>query len=67
MGDDPTDVAALKDLRATGELQGAGVAVIHEDSPPELARSTDYVLNGVPEVEVFLEWLAAAAADRTTR
>ena len=55
LGDDTTDV------------QGPSVAVHHEDSPPELARSADYVLNGVPEVEGFLEWLELSAAGRPTR
>ena len=60
LGDDTTDVAALaalRDLRARGELRGAGVAVLYQDSPEELARVADYALDGVTQVEVFLEWL----------
>jgi trehalose 6-phosphate phosphatase len=63
MGDDITDLdalAALRELRASSDLRGHGVVVVHEDSPEELARVADYRLNGVGEVEVFLEWLAAA-------
>ena len=63
IGDDTTDVDALNalgELRAAGDVHGIGVAVIYEDSPEELVRSADYGLEGVSEVEVFLESLAAA-------
>ena len=64
IGDDITDVdamTALADLRAGGEVLGAAVAVLHEDSPDVLVRSADYTLAGVPEVEAFLEWLDGVA------
>jgi trehalose-phosphatase len=60
LGDDTTDVAALaalRDLKARGELRGAGVAVLYQDSPEELAMVANYGLDGVTQVEVFLEWL----------
>ena len=67
VGDDATDVdamAALSDLRAKGGLRGAGIAVLHEDSPEELLGAADYALDGVPGVETFLEWLESAADER---
>ncbi len=63
LGDDITDLdafIALRELRARGELRGAGVVVLHDDSPEPLVRAADYALNGVPQVEAFLEWLDAA-------
>jgi trehalose 6-phosphate phosphatase len=63
VGDDTTDLAAfaaLVELRRQGDLQGAAVAVLHPDSPEQLARSADYSLRGVPEVEVFLRRLSKA-------
>ena len=65
LGDDTTDVdalTALRELRARGDLKGAGVAVLQEDSPEELVRFADYGLDGVAEVEAFFEWLDAAAS-----
>ena len=63
LGDDTTDVdglRALRDLVAQGRIRGLGVAVIGDDSPHELLAEADYSLSGVPEVEVFLGWLANA-------
>ena len=67
VGDDATDVdalAALKELKAQGSVRGVGVAVLHEDSPEELIRTADYGLDGVKEVEAFLEWLDSMADKR---
>jgi trehalose 6-phosphate phosphatase len=64
LGDDTTDIeafAALGELRVQGILQGAAVAVVHEDTPDGLVRGADYLLNGIEGVEAFLEWLAATA------
>ena len=64
IGDDVTDVdalATLRDLKARDGLRGLGVAVLYQDSPAELLNSADYGLDGVSEVEVFLEWLDAAS------
>ena len=60
LGDDTTDVdsfAALRELRDESGLEAVGVVVLHQDSPEELVRSADYGLDGVPQVEAFLEWL----------
>ena len=60
VGDDTTDVEAinsLKDMRHRGELNGVGVAVAHPDSPADLISSADYRLDGVAEVEAFLEFM----------
>jgi trehalose-phosphatase len=62
VGDDRTDLDALVALRDMGDLdglRGLGVAVVDRATPRELVNAADYLLQGVPEVEEFLEWLAA--------
>ena len=61
LGDDRTDVdafLALGELRQRGVVQGAAVAVVSGDSPPELVQAADFTLQGVAEVERWLGWLA---------
>ena len=65
LGDDVTDLdgfAALREMRDRSGLQGACIVVLHQDTPDELVRTADYSLEGVREVEDFLEWLDAAVA-----
>ena len=60
IGDDTTDVDALRAVRelgVSGTVLGLGAAVLHNESPPELLNFADYVLDGVPEVAEFLRWL----------
>ena len=60
IGDDTTDLDALiavKELVTQDAISGAGVVVLHEDSPEALLGAADYSLDGVPEVERFLNWL----------
>lgn len=66
IGDDTTDVDALRalaEMSAQGGLRGVGVAVVHDDSPPELLDAADYALSGVRQVETFLRWLDTAVGD----
>ena len=63
IGDDTTDrdaMVALRDLGTQGAVGGFGVAVVHSDTPAALLEVADYTLDGVPQVETFLEWLDAA-------
>jgi trehalose-phosphatase len=60
LGDDTTDVkglSAVRELRESGRLRGAAIAVLHDDTPDALLRTADYTLPGVGGVERFLEWL----------
>ncbi len=60
LGDDVTDVDALEalaELRSSGAIEAAGIAVGGDDSPKELLAAADYYANGVPQVEAFLDWL----------
>ena len=61
IGDDTTDIDAidaLVELRADRKLDGFGIAVRHPDAPDELMNAADFLLDGVSEVEAFLEWMA---------
>ncbi len=63
MGDDTTDLdglRAVRELVAGGQVAGLGIAVLDEDSQPALMESAGYSLEGVPEVEAFLNWLDSA-------
>ena len=60
MGDDVTDLDAFRASRAleeAGEMRGLRVAVVDEESPPEVQAAADYTLSGVPQVEWLLSWL----------
>jgi trehalose 6-phosphate phosphatase len=64
LGDDTTDVDALKALRKLNNaeaLMGIGVAVIQDGIPSTVLANADYRLDGVPEVAKFLKLL-----DQTT-
>lgn len=61
VGDDVTDLDALRALRALrgeGGLEGLGIVVLHHDTPPALLKEADYSLDGVRAVARFLEALA---------
>ena len=38
-------------------IDGAGIVVLHEDSPMALLEAADYSVEGVSGVEQFLGWL----------
>lgn len=59
LGDDRTDVDAFRALRAlstAGECRGVAVAIIQDETPPELAREADVTLAGVARVPELLRW-----------
>ena len=63
VGDDITDVdafTAISEMRRTGEVRGASVAVLAEDAPDGLTAAADYAVDGPSSVHVFLRWLAGA-------
>lgn len=60
LGDDTTDVDALKAVRqlnSTGEINGVGVAVMQEGTPAAVLENSDYSLDGVKDVAQFLKML----------
>jgi trehalose 6-phosphate phosphatase len=54
-GDDLSDIDAFRAMRRHGF---PGIAVLGKEAPSEMARESDYTLNGVDEVARFLRWLA---------
>ena len=61
LGDDTTDAdgtEAVHELRETGAIRGAAIAVLHHDTPESVLLDADCTLPGVPGVERFLAWLA---------
>ena len=62
-GDDTTDADALRVLqqrKASGDVDGLGIAVIQDGTPSSVLDNADYSLNGVSEVATFLSRLDAA-------
>lgn len=65
LGDDTTDIDAFRAVRnlTTGEgFRGLAVAVSQDEMPAGFTKEADFYLDGVPEVEIFLKWLARTAA-----
>ena len=63
LGDDTTDADALRVLRerrASGDIEGVGIAVLQDGTPDSVLEYADYSLNGVPEVAAFLSRLDEA-------
>ena len=69
LGDDMTDLDAMKTLRDMRErdgLRGVSAVVVDESTPQELLSAADYTLDGVASVERLLEWLWHASKGETT-
>ena len=67
LGDDTTDADALQALqqrKASGAIDGIGIAVIQDGTPASVFDSADYSLSGVPEVVRFLIRLQQAFIGR---
>ena len=67
MGDDLTDVDVFVALHRKGlPFKGLAIGVIGGEAVPEVARQSDFTVNGVGDVERFLRQVAAEVADRPT-
>ena len=61
LGDDVTDCDAFDAVHIMGErpgFNGAAVAVVDGETPPEVILKADYWLDGRGQVEEFLRWIA---------
>lgn len=61
LGDDLTDIDAFRALHTACcdfDFQGFAIGVTGKGMPEKLAEEADFTLNGVNEVERFLEWLS---------
>jgi hypothetical protein len=66
IGDDQADVQAFRELRrrrVDRGLAGLAVAVVDNETPVFVRESADTTLDGVDEVEQFLEALTARLVD----
>jgi trehalose 6-phosphate phosphatase len=64
LGDDVTDVDALRALRRVREARGIatlGIGVWSPEGPPEIVEAADVVVHGVGDVERLLHALARSA------
>ena len=64
LGDDMTDLDAMKTLRDMREhdgLRGISAVVADESTPEVLLSTADYTLDGVSSVEALLDWLLRAS------
>ncbi|MBU2609295.1 MAG: trehalose-phosphatase [Chloroflexi bacterium] len=65
LGDDVTDIDAFKAIhdypQETG-FHGLAIGVISEEMPEMFTGEVDFTLNGVRDVERFLEWLSRTAS-----
>jgi trehalose 6-phosphate phosphatase len=60
LGDDFTDIDAFRAIRAASrdlDFHGFAVGVISQEMPESFVAEADFTLNGVSDVERFLEWM----------
>ena len=60
LGDDLTDIDAFRAIHTARRLnfQGFAIGVISREIPQKLMAEADFTLNGVNNVERFLEWMS---------
>ena len=64
LGDDITDINAFIAIHAASRnsnFQGFAIGVASREMPKKLLAETDFTLNGLKDVELFLEWLSQTA------
>lgn len=69
LGDDTTDVAVFltaQRLRQSGECMAYGLGVESRGTPQAVLAEADYLVQEVPGVESFLEWLSKARMASST-
>jgi len=59
LGDDTADIAGFKAIRGNNrDFHGLAIAVVNEETPAEVIKEADFILNSVQETELLLKWLA---------
>ena len=64
LGDDFTDIDAFRAIRAASRdsnFQGFAIGITSREMPARLLSEADFTLNGITDVERFLEWLSQTA------
>ncbi|MBE9482211.1 MAG: trehalose-phosphatase [Chloroflexi bacterium] len=60
LGNDTTDIDAFRAIHAASpdlDFRGIAIGVISQETPEKLMIEADFTLNGVGDVERFLEWM----------
>lgn len=60
LGNDTTDIDAFRAIHAAShdlDFRGIAIGVISQETPKKLMIDADFTLNGVNDVERFLEWM----------
>jgi trehalose-phosphatase len=61
LGDDTSDIDAFKAIHVAShdlDFQGFAIGIINQEAPEEMEAEADFTLNGVSEVERFLQWMS---------
>ena len=61
LGDDSTDIDAFRAINAASQSSdfiGFAIGIIDHEMPAELAMEANFTLNGVSDVERFLNWIS---------
>lgn len=61
LGDDITDIESFRAIRAASrdsDFQGLAIGVTSPEMPQELVTEVDFTLDGVGDVEHFLQWMS---------
>ena len=64
LGDDLTDIDAFRAIHAASRdlnFQGFAIGIVSQEMPEKLAAEVDFTLNGVNDVEHFLQWMSQTA------
>ena len=65
LGDDVTDIDAFRAVHAASrdlDFQGFAIGIISQEMPEKLTQEVDFTLNGVSDVERFLNWMSQTAS-----
>jgi len=66
LGDDITDINGFQVIRVASRdlnFQGFAIGIINQETPEKLMAEVDFTLNGVSDVERFLEWMSESAVE----
>ena len=66
LGDDLTDIDAFIAIHAAShnlDFQGFAIGITSQEMPKKLVAEADFTLNGVTDVERFLQWLSQTAPE----
>ena len=66
LGDDLTDIYAFRAIHSASRdstFKGFAIGITSQEMPPRLAVEADFTLNGVEDVERFLNWISQTALE----